>query len=679
MPVVTQAKRSGSKRRGGSAASAPFELSLLGPVRLTGPHGQIDLGNRKLCALLVFLVCAGAEPVSRETLRKLLWNTLPKSRADQNLNQMVTRLRRAIDDDVVKHSEQGLLVASGLIRCDVLEFRAQVASAVREKRIAALERYSGTFLANVEFAEDAWTNWVNTRRQQFESLALNALVELSEAAEQLGDSAQALVFANRAVAINGLREDAHRVVIRCLANAGRRAEALKHYDDLVVRLKREVNVEADAATAALTTTLRPSASQSPSTEMSLQGSIATTPSTTTILPSIAVLPFQNLSGDSGDDYFAEGIVEDIIVSLASLRELLVISRTSTLVFRGGEAAPREIGKSLDVRYLLQGSVRKNETSVRVSTRLCDAETGASLWGERYDVPLGDLFEVQDRIVHDVVARLAPNVEKAELERAMRIRPTNFTSYDHTLRALNIINNLDRQTFETARHHLDMAMVAHPSFAMPAAWAAFWHILCVGQGWSEDAKRDADEAATLATKAIELDPHNALALATYGHVRSFLFHDYESALVYFDRAQAAGPNNSWAWILSSVTLSYLGSGADAVRHAERGLRLSPYDRSLYFFYGILAIAHYASGNYETAIKWGRMSVAENGGFTAPLRYLAASLAAANRVVEAREAAAAMMELEPGFKLEAYERTRQPFKQQEAKERHLAHLRTAGLPQ
>jgi adenylate cyclase len=398
-----------------------------------------------------------------------------------------------------------------------------------------------------------------------------------------------------------------------------------------------------------------------------------------LLPSIAVLPLQNLSGDPTDDYFGDGIVEDIILSLAGLRELLVISRASTLAYRGQQPNLREIGAALGVRYILLGTVRRSAQLVRVSVQLCTSQTGAATWGETIEVPPGELFDVQDRIVRKVVAGIAPNVRAAELRNAMRKRPENFTAYDHTLRALHIINSLDARYFLQAHDHLDKALSEDPNFAMAAAWAARWHSLYVGQGWSADPDKDAARALELAVKAIELDGQNALALATYGHLKSYLLHEYDTAMLYFDRALSACPNHSLAWILSAATLSYVGRGDEAVQHAENGLRLSPFDQSLFYYYMILNLAHYVKGDYEGAVRCGRMSASENPHFTANHRFMMAALVALGRLDEAREVARDLMILEPEFTLAVYERTRQPLRRADVRAKYMEHLRQAGLPE
>ena len=366
------------------------------------------------------------------------------------------------------------------------------------------------------------------------------------------------------------------------------------------------------------------------------------------LPSIAVLPLANIGGNPTDDYFCDGCVEDITLSLAGLRELMVISRGSTLAYRGRQADPREVGRMFGVRYILSGSLRRSERSVRVSVELCDTNTGATLWGDKSEVAPGELFDVQDRIVGRIVAGIAPNVRAAELRAAMRKKPENFNAYDHTLRALHIINTLDRGTFMQARDYLRQAMEEDPEFAMASAWAARWHSLYVGQGWSPDPREDCAHAMEFAGKAIELDGQNALGLATYGHLQSFLLHDYDSALVYFDRALAACPNHSFAWFYSSPTLSYIGRGEQAVKHMQQALRLSPLDRSLYTYYSGMNLAYYSLGAYEDAVKWGKLSASENPYYTSNLRYLAAALAALDRLDEAHEIAASLVSRDPHFR-------------------------------
>jgi adenylate cyclase len=235
-----------------------------------------------------------------------------------------------------------------------------------------------------------------------------------------------------------------------------------------------------------------------------------------------------------------------------------------------------------------------------------------------------------------------------------------------------------RTFLQARDYLNLAMEADPTFAMPVAWAARWYNLYLGQGWSENPDRDAATAIELATRAIELDRNNALALATCGHVKSFLYRDYGSALIYFERALAACPNSSIAWILSSATHSYLGRGEEAIKHAEHGVQLSPADQSLFYYYMFLAMAHFVNGSYDEAVKWTRMSLSENPSYTATHKILIASLVARGELGEAQRVAEEMLRLEPKFRVSDYER-RLAIHAPEVRGNYLEYLRRAGLPE
>ena len=397
------------------------------------------------------------------------------------------------------------------------------------------------------------------------------------------------------------------------------------------------------------------------------------------LPSLAVLPLRNLGGDPQDDYFADGVVEDLVVSLGNLRELMVVARSSTLGWRGRDVDPREVSRALGVRYVVTGSVRRAGRDLRLQFELSDAQTGTRLWGDRAETSGGALFALQDHVVGRIVAGVAPHVRAAELQRALRKRPESFTAYDLTLRGLALIHDLQRERFTEARSCFERAIAHDPGFALPVAWAARWHSVNVGQGWSDDPRREMERAAELSARAIELDLQNGLALATHGHVRSFLFHDYDTALVFFDRALSAAPNNAFAWLLSSATLSYVGRTEEAVRHAEHGLRLSPFDQNLFSYYNLLGMAHYAHGNLPEALRWCRLSDAATPLFTSNLRIMIGALSAAGQVDEARAAAARLMALEPRFTLSGYLSTRMPFRDAAIRDRYMADLRAAGLPE
>jgi adenylate cyclase len=393
-------------------------------------------------------------------------------------------------------------------------------------------------------------------------------------------------------------------------------------------------------------------------------------------PSIAVLPFRQHQVDPEEGYFADGIVDDIIHALAALKELFVISRGSTLGYGGATIDVRAIGHQLGVRYVLYGNVRRSGGRLRIGTELSDAETGAVIRSDQYDGSLADLFELQDRISVNVVKTIAPQVHEREMIRAMRKHPQNMTAYDLVLQALDLLYRMDYESFSRARGLLQQAMAHDPNYTPAYSYTAYWYVFRVGEMGSPDPDADAAAAVRHAAAAIERGGNDALSLAIYGHVLSFLVKDYERAAGFLDRARAAGPSSAMAWTMSSATSGYRGDGATAVQQAELGVRLSPLDARIFWHEGILAQAHYVNGDYEKSLEWARSALERNSSIRFNIRTLITSLMALGRVDEAAREVQHLLRVQPEFCLTVYAK-RCPF-QGAILESWIARLRAAGLP-
>ena len=293
-----------------------------------------------------------------------------------------------------------------MITCDVTRFEALLDDGGRDALNEAVSLYRGHLLAEMAIPEEAWTEWIEAQRQRLEGLALDAMVKLGEQELEAGNHEPALSAANRAIAISGLREDAHRLMMRVLAAGGRRADALKHYEDLAALLKRELTVEPDPTTRALAAELRKSAR--PVSEVRSDPSSGTGAALLPLpdRPSIAVLPFANMSGDPEQEYFADGMVDDILMALSRVRWLFVIARQSSFIYKVRAADVQQIGRELGVRYVVEGSVRKSGDRVRIVAQLIDAETDAHIWSDRYERDLGNIFVLQDEITERIVSSIA---------------------------------------------------------------------------------------------------------------------------------------------------------------------------------------------------------------------------------------------------------------------------------
>lgn len=396
-------------------------------------------------------------------------------------------------------------------------------------------------------------------------------------------------------------------------------------------------------------------------------------------PSIAVMPFVNIGGQQEDDYLAAGVVEDIVVSLSGHRDLTVISRSSTLAFAHQPINPKEVGAVLGVRYLITGTLRRAAERLRISAQLLDTTTGQQLASLRRDFEAKDMFSVQDEIVETALVKLLPEMQSAERRRAMRKWPASLSGYDNYLKALDLIGSLKTDDFDTARVHLERAIEIDRTFSSSLAWAARWYSLRIGQGWSDDPAGDSAKAEELSLRALRCDENNALALATYGHVRSYLFGEFEHAMQYFDRARNANPNSSIVHLLASVTLSSLGRNKEAIQSAERALRLSPFDQWLFIHYVFLGVVHYDAGHFEQALTWLSRGLAENDRYTTALRTMAVTQVALGHEEAARATVAKLLRSEPKFRLSNYKDTRRLYSDARQAELFRQRLQAAGAPE
>jgi len=393
-------------------------------------------------------------------------------------------------------------------------------------------------------------------------------------------------------------------------------------------------------------------------------------------PSLAVLPFRTLQEDRSDAYFAEGIVDDIVRVLGGLKDLIVISRSSTVGYSDPLPNMQRIRDELNVSYVLRGSVQRVSQRVRIAVELVDTHTQRSLWADQFDGNLADIFDLQDRIALRTASSIAPYVRALELRRASHKDRKTITAYDLTLQALDQLYIKDRRALSRAQELLKRAIALDSQYSTAFTHLAYLHLFRIGQGWSLDEHADRLAAVEAARSAVDRDHNDALALAIHGHLRGYLEKDLEAALTIVEQAIALGPSCALAWTFSSYIYGWMGDAAASLIRARQGLRLSPIgpDAGCWHEHA-LSQAHYVAGNYDEAITWGR-AAASHGRQSSNLRCLAASLAAANRLEEARDVARSIMEAKPDFRLKTF-RSQTPLKERIA-DLFIDHLRRAGLP-
>ncbi|SEC70896.1 adenylate cyclase [Rhizobiales bacterium GAS188] len=394
-------------------------------------------------------------------------------------------------------------------------------------------------------------------------------------------------------------------------------------------------------------------------------------------PSIAVLPFENMSGDPEQEYFADGIVEDIITALSRVHWLFVIARNSSFTYKGKAVDVKQVGRELGVRYVLEGSVRKASNRVRITGQLVDATTGAHVWADHFDGALDDIFDLQDRVTASVVGIIEPKLRQAETERSKRKRPESLDAYDAFLRGLAHQHVITEASLAQAFEFLKTAISIDPAYAPALALAA----LCKGRqcvyGWVPWSEPEVQEAVRLARAAVEADRDDPVALAHSSRVLAHFGADYDLAINVAERAAILNPNSAEVRGSVGMTTVLCGLVDDGIRHAKEAMKLSPLDPDTYLFCNIIALAHLFAERFGDAVSWCERAINENPNFITPYRVLAASLAHLGRLDEARTAIRKAFSLQPNQTLERAARA--GYRKPEHMAIWLDGLRKAGLPE
>jgi TolB-like protein/DNA-binding SARP family transcriptional activator len=664
-----------------TAPTPTFQLRLLGRFELSGPEGPIDLTSRKVAGLLAYLACTAPQAHSRDKLMALLWGSHFDAQARQNLRQALTRLRRVLGEDVLITNGELVSLQPGALACDVGQLATLLAEGTLGSLNGAVGLYKGRLLADIEIAEEAWREWLDVQRQRLEALALDTMVKLGEQQLQAGDHEQTLNSANRAIEISNLREDAHRLAMRALAAGGRRADALKHYEDLAALLERELAVEPDPATKALAAELRrsPAAQHSSPVESGPYAVQETEPVALPLpdRPSIAVLPFANMSGDPEQEYFADGMVDDILMALSRVRWLFVIARQSSFIYKVRPADVQQIGCELGVRYVVEGSVRKAGNRVRIVAQLIEVEGGAHIWADRFEGDLRDIFALQDAITERIVSAVEEHVRDAEVRRA-RAKPTeSLTAYDFYLRALPAWFGQTDVEYKRTQELLGKAIDADPEYAEALGTLTDSVNTRTIQGWHESWSRGVDEASRLAERALAAGPDNSTCLASAAFAYGVLANRFEEGLELANRAVVVHPNSVFVCNRAAAVYGICGESDKAIAQCEAACRMNPLDsrKAATSTYSTLSFALYMARRYEESIRAGRRALVLAPQSNIARKYVATSLAQLGRTDEARAEIAELLEHQPGASLAVFEPT--PFRHKWMKELHMEGLRKAGL--
>jgi TolB-like protein len=395
-------------------------------------------------------------------------------------------------------------------------------------------------------------------------------------------------------------------------------------------------------------------------------------------PSIAVLPFQNMSGDPEQEYFADGMVEDIITGLSRSKSLFVIARQSTFTYKGKAVDIKQVGRELGVRYALEGSVRKAGNRVRITGQLIDTATRVHLWADRFDSLLEDIFDLQDRVTSSVIGAISPQLERSEIARAQRKPTESLQAYDSYLRALASLYRFTREENIEALKLTKIANGLDPEFALSYALGATCYIQRKAFGWITDAAQERLEARRLARRAVLLDKDDPTVLAMVGDALAYIVGEVEEGTALISRAINLDPNHAIARNWGGWAHLYLGEVDAAIEQFHVALRLNPLDPWINTAQTGLAFAHFFAGRHEEASSWAATAIGQQPNHVAAHRIMMACHAMSGQVEKARQECVLALQLDPTQRIAGI-KDKAPYRRSQDIEKLARAFRIAGMPE
>jgi adenylate cyclase len=396
-------------------------------------------------------------------------------------------------------------------------------------------------------------------------------------------------------------------------------------------------------------------------------------------PSIAVMPFTNMSGDPEHEYFADGIVEDVITALSRIKAFFVIARNTTFTYKGQAVGVSQIRRELGVRYVLEGSVRKAADRLRITGQLIETRTGHHVWADRFEGSVADVFDLQDRVSAAVACAIEPEIRAVELARIRAKRPETLDAYDLYLQALSRFYAVERHENEHALILTGQALERDPTYAAAHALRALcWHQRRQ-QGWVEDARAAEREGGISAESALSFDTNDPQVLLAAGHVLGTMGRQYARGRSLIDQSLALNPNSAQGWAISAWHHIYAAEGREAIAELERALRLSPRDSMSHYIYAGFAAAHCNLRQFDEAKQWAERAIEERPAFAPAYRWLAVALVNRGEQQNAESTIRRLLQLEPGLTINTVATARTSHSVESDREFYLSSLRRAGLPE
>jgi TolB-like protein/Tfp pilus assembly protein PilF len=658
-----------------------LELNLLGGFEMTGPASP-RLPTRKAEALLAYLALPAGRTHRRDHLASLLWGNSDEEGARHSLGQSLYLIQKSLhvdDTSPLVVDRRSVALDASRIEVDVARFEALAAQPTTEALQTAATLYQGEFLSGVYIDEAGFESWLLGEQRRLQEVALKVLEALLRHRLDADDTAAAIECANRLLTLDPVHEAVHRTLMRIYQKKDQRAAAIRQYQSCVEILRRELDVAPDGETIALyRDILADRAPPTPATGATRgHDDAASNTLPPSVKPSIAVIPFANRSGDVDQEFFADGITEDVITELSKYRWFFVIARNSSFTYKGTSVDAKRAARELGVRYVLEGSVRKHGDRIRITAQLIDAETGNHIWAEHYDRDLADLFAVQDEITEQIVTSIEPELGTAERERARRTRPEYLSAWERYQRGLwhhyrrTKVDELEAGRLFRAAIDLD------PGFVLAHAALAEHYRRLIFHGWStepEETRRHALRSARLAVGADDRDAYAHLALGRILTMEG----DRDAAIAELHEALELNPNLAHGHFALGYALNWFGRNREALSPLRRAIRQSPRDPQRSSFENMIGYTHLMLREYDEAIDWLKRSSRRRSDNAWPELGLAVAYIALDRMEEAHAAIRRALLIRSDLTVAAVADMLRP-RHTENNDRYLDSLRTAGLPE
>ena len=653
------------------AEEAPYRLALLGGFRLVSPVGdEIEIASRKGRALMAFLATQDRRWATRETLAELLWEGHEPANAKANLRQLLSRLRRAFPASrpgPIHTARDRIGLDAELIEVDVWSFEEAVRRGAAHDLNASFDIYRGRFLAGTDVRGGMVEDWLDQCRGRFQQLACEATWRLASLAKERAQWAEVVRQAKRLLALDSLREDAHRLLMEAHVAQGRKTLALRAYRECAAVLWRELAVRPEPETVRLYNVIHTSRKN---------GAAPSSPARTQHRDRwpLTALAFKTIGGDPALRGFADGLVEDIATDLTRYSGLPTVATDSVPASTESLTGKWRMAQELGVRFLLEGSVRRLDERVRITARIVDTLSGKSLWAERYDRRLDDDLAAQDEITARVVSAHGQTIRSAWASELRHRLPSDLTPRERCLLAQANLGDPDRPRYEEARRLADEALAVDRDSAQGLAIAALVDLVSATCRWTDAPDALREGAYESARRAVELDWQDHFAHAVLGFCQTW-HRQHDLAVESFQQAVMLNPHAADTRARFANSLVFAGHPDESLRQAEAAIRLDP--RCPPHVLHFQGRAHFAARRYAAAERVFARSTTLTSGWPWAHLMLAATRAAMDNMDAARLGVAAGLRISPRLCLDDVPHS-WPFRNPKDLDRLLSLLRQAGLP-